>query len=148
MSGTYSQLYVQIVFSVKFRKPLISEAIRNRVERYICAIISNQNCKPVQIYCNPDHCHILIGLCPSKSLSSLVQEIKYNSSKWINANNLVEGKFSWQSGYGAFTYSRNDLPKVVTYIQNQPAHHKKISFIEEYKSMLRDFVISFEEEYI
>jgi REP element-mobilizing transposase RayT len=96
----------------------------------------------------PDHIHILIGMRPTQSLSSLMQDIKGDSSKWINENKLAAGKFSWQQGYGAFSYSKSQIPKVVNYINAQKNHQQKASFIEEYKKVLDDFGVSFDEKYI
>src|SRR5690606_31438286 len=110
----------------------VSEKHREQVEKYICGIISNKQSKPLALYCNPDHCHVLIGLHPSISVSEMTREIKSGSSKWINGNKLMRGKFFWQEGYGAFTYSRSQLDTVVQYIRNQPEHHRKKTFREEY----------------
>ena len=100
------------------------------------------------IYCNPDHCHILIGLHPSQSTSSLARDIKANSSKFINENKWVIGKFEWQEGYGAFTYSRSQLDVVVNYILNQRVHHLKKTFREEYLDFLQKFDIDYDEKYV
>ena len=141
MANTYTQLYIQIVFAVKGRQNLISEKNREAVEKYICGIISNKKCKPIAIYCNPDHVHILIGLHPAVSISDIVRDIKANSSKWINEQNWIKGKFSWQEGFGAFSYSKSQIDAVVKYILNQPKHHKKKTFKEEYLNFLNKFDI-------
>ena len=128
MANTYTQIYVQIVFAVKGRQNLISEKNREQLEKYICGIISNKKSKPIAIYCNPDHTHILIGLHPTISISEIARDIKTNSSKWINDKKWIVGKFRWQEGYGAFTYSKSQIDVVVKYILNQPIHHKKTSY--------------------
>ena len=148
MANTYTQILVQIVFAVQGREHLISEQHREQVEKYICGIIANKKSKALAIYCNPDHCHVLIGLDPTVSISEMAREIKANSSKWINENKWVMGKFSWQEGYGAFTYSRSQLDQVVKYIRNQPEHHRKNTFKEEYMNFLRKFDIDFNEMYL
>ena len=148
MANTYTQLYIQIVFAVKGRQNLISEKNREAVEKYICGIISNKKCKPIAIYCNPDHVHILIGLHPAVSISDIVRDIKANSSKWINEQNWIKGKFSWQEGFGAFSYSKSQIDAVVKYILNQPKHHKKKTFKEEYLNFLNKFDIDFDEKYL
>src|SRR5690554_129639 len=148
MANTYTQILVQIVFAVKGRQNLIAEKHREKIEKYICGIISNNRSKPLAIYCNPDHCHVLLGLHPSISISEISGDIKASSSKWINENRWIRGNFSWQEGYGAFTYSRSQLDVVVQYILNQPEHHRTKSFREEYLGFLQKFEIEFDEKYL
>lgn len=148
MANTYTQILVQIVFAVKGRQNLISEKHRESIEKYICGIVTNKKSKPLAIFCNPDHCHILIGLHPSVSISEMARDIKANSSKWMNENKWVMGKFVWQEGYGAFTYSRSQLNQVVQYIRNQPEHHRKKSFREEYMEFLEKFEIEYDDKYL
>ena len=148
MANTYTQILVQIVFAVKGRQNLIVPKMREPVEKYICGIISNKLSKPLAIYCNPDHCHVLIGLHPSISVSEMTRDIKASSSKWINENQWLKGKFSWQESYGAFTYSRSQLDNVVQYILNQPEHHRRKSFREEYLAFLQKFGIEYDEKYL
>lgn len=96
----------------------------------------------------PDHVHLLIGLRPSQSISDLMQDIKGSSSEWINNNKLVKGKFEWQAGYGAFSYSKSDLKNVIEYIKNQEEHHSKKTFREEYIEFLDKFEVAYDERYI
>jgi hypothetical protein len=96
----------------------------------------------------PDHIHMLIGLRPTQSLSDLLQDIKGSSSKWINEKRFTRGKFSWQEGFGAFSYSKSELLNVIHYINNQPVHHKKKTFIEEYLELLNDFEIDYDDRYV
>ena len=103
MANTYTQIYVQIIFAVQGRQNLITPPHRERLEKYMCGIISNKKSKPLSIYCNPDHTHILIGLHPSISISDIARDIKSNSSKWINENQWIKGKFNWQEGFGIAT---------------------------------------------
>lgn len=148
MANTYTQIYVQIIFSVQGRKNLIKEHNREKLEKYICGIVTNNKSKPLAIYCNPDHVHILIGLHPAISISDMAKFIKASSSKWINDNNWQENKFNWQEGFGAFTYSKSQIDRVVKYILNQPEHHKKATFKEEYISFLNAFEIQYNEKYL
>jgi len=148
MPNTYTQIYVQIVFAVQGRQNLISEKYREKLEKYICGIISNKKSKPLAIYCNPDHTHILIGLHPSISISDMARVVKTNSSKWINEERWIAGKFNWQEGFGAFTYSKSQIDAVVKYTLNQPRHHKKTSFKEEYINFLKKFEIDYNEKYL
>jgi len=148
MANTYTQLYVQIVFAVQGRENLINEKFRSELEKYICGIVKNNKSKPLAIYCNPDHTHILIGLHPTISVSEITGDIKASSSKWINENKFVLGKFNWQEGYGAFTYSKSQIDKVAKYILKQPEHHKKHSFKAEYLSILQKLEIEYDDKYI
>ena len=148
MPNTYTQIYVQIVFVVKRRQNLITETNRENLEKYICGIISNKKSKPLAIYCNPDHTHVLIGLHPSVSISDMSRDIKANSSKWINDNNWLKHEFHWQTGFGAFTYSKSQIDRVAKYILNQSEHHKKKSFKEEYINLLEKYGIEYDERYL
>lgn len=148
MANTYTQIYVQIVFAVKGRQNLITENLREKVEKYMCGIVSNKKSKPLAIYCNPDHTHILIGLHPSVSVSDMARDIKANSSKWINENKWILGKFSWQEGFGAFTYSKSQIDNVVKYILNQQERHRKRIFKEEYLDFLKKFNVDYNEKYL
>lgn len=148
MANTYTQIHLHIVFAVKFRASLIQQSWKDELYKYITGIIQNNKHKLLSINGMPDHIHILIGMRPSQSLSELMQDIKANSSKWINEKGFVKGKFEWQEGYGAFSYSKSQIDDVIKYINNQEVHHRKINFIEEYKLLLNKFEIEFEENYI
>ena len=148
MANTYTQIYVQIIYAVKGRQNLIIEKHRQEVEKYICGIIKKNQSKPLAIYCNPDHVHVLIGLHPSFSISNMARDIKGNSSKWINEQKIIKGQFNWQEGYGAFTYSKSQLDAVCQYIINQPEHHKKSTFKEEYLLFLKKHEIDYDERYV
>ena len=148
MANTYTQLYVQFVFSVKGRENLIKEKFRDELEKVMCGIITDHKCKTYAIYCNPDHTHIFVGLHPTISVSKIIEQVKSGSSNWLNEKKYIAGKFSWQDGYGAFTYSKSHIDKVVKYILNQPEHHKKQSFREEYLSFLDKFEIDYDPKYL
>jgi REP element-mobilizing transposase RayT len=148
MANTYTQLLIQVIFAVKGRQNLILEQNRIPIEKYICGIISNKNSKPLAIYCNPDHCHVLVGIDPNISVSKLTGEFKANSSRWINEQKMIPGKFEWQDGFGAFSYSKSQLDTVVKYILNQKERHRKITFQEEYLQLLEKFDIDFNEKYL
>jgi len=148
MANTYTQLYVQIIFSVQGRSNLIHEKHRDEIEKYICGIIRNNKSKALAIYCNPDHIHILIGFHPTMSVSDMARDIKSNSSQFINTKKWIMGKFYWQDGYGGFTYSKSQIDDVSKYILNQPEHHKKRSFREEYLDLLKKWDIEYDERYM
>jgi len=136
------------VFAVKNRQAQINEAIRVRTEKYITGIVQHFGHKMLAIYAMPDHAHLLIGFRPTQSLSDLMREIKSNSSEFINKENLTTAKFNWQEGYGAFSYSHSHLQNVIAYILNQPEHHRKKTFRDEYIEFLKKFEVPFEEKYL
>lgn len=148
MANTYSQLYIQIVFAVKGRQNLISNSWKDELFKYITGIITNEGQKLIAINSVSDHIHILVGLKPNKAISDLVRDIKANSSRFINEKKWVNGKFEWQTGFGAFTYSHSHLTNVIHYIQNQEEHHKKKTFKEEYIEFLKAFEVDYNSDYI
>jgi putative transposase len=148
MANTYTQLHIQLVFAVKYRDATIQNEWKERLYQYITAIIQTNKHKLLQINGMPDHVHILIGQRPDQALSSLVQNIKTETSKWIKDQKLCVENFAWQEGYGAFSYSKSHVPDVVRYIQNQEVHHKKQSFLDEYRQFLKAFEIDYNEQYI
>ena len=139
MEKTFTQLYVHVVFPVQYREPVIHHSWRGRLFQYITAIIQDHGHKMLAIGGVEDHIHLFFALRPSESLSNLIKEVKRDSSIWINKNRFVLGRFSWQEGYGAFSYSKSQIPAVCGYIGNQEKHHRKKTFVEEYDSILRKY---------
>ena len=148
MANTFSQIYVQTVFAVSNRMSLIKPGFKEDLYKYIAGIVRNQKQKLISINGMPDHLHILIGLRPSMALADLVREIKADSTNFINKNKLVHGRFSWQEGYGAFSYGHSQLDTIIRYIQNQEKHHQRRSFRAEYLTLLRKFDIAFDDKYV
>ncbi len=148
MANTYTQLYVHIIFAVKNKNNFIPEKHRKEIEKYMCGIISNNNCKTLAMYCNPDHIHILIGVSPNIAISELAKRIKANTSRWINDKKLLKGYFEWQKGYGAFTYSKSQVASVIDYILGQEEHHKNTTFKDEYIKILQNFEIEYKDKYL
>jgi len=148
MAGTYSQIYIQIVFAVKGRENLILKQWKNDLHKYIAGIIKGKDQKPIIVNGMPDHIHAFIGLRPSMAISDLVRDIKNNATNFINDNKLVRGKFSWQDGYGTFSYSHSQIKSVYNYILNQEKHHTKRTFKEEYLELLKKFEIEYNEKYL
>jgi REP element-mobilizing transposase RayT len=144
MANTFSQIYIQTVFAVGGRESLIKPAFKEELYKYIAGIIRNQKQKLIAINGVSDHVHILIGLRPAMALADLVQQIKVDSTHFINKRRFVHGRFHWQEGYGAFSYGHSQLDRVIRYIQNQEKHHDRHSFRSEYISLLRKFDIGFE----
>jgi REP element-mobilizing transposase RayT len=148
MPNTYTQLYIHCVFAVKYRASLIQTDWDERLRQYISATVQNHGHKLIVINNMPDHLHLFVGLNPNQSISDLMRNVKRESSEWINTNNLTPSKFLWQEGYGAFSHSKSQIDSVVKYIMNQQEHHKRISFLDEYKKMLVNFDVDFDERYI
>lgn len=148
MANTYSQIYIHIVFAVKGRQNLISVKWKDELNKYITGIVTNEGQKLIAINGMPDHMHILIGMKPTATLSNIVRDIKANSSKFINQKQWVAGKFEWQQGFGAFSYSHSQLNTVINYIQKQEKHHKVKTFKEEYLEFLQLYEINYKQEFI
>ncbi|MBS1488947.1 MAG: IS200/IS605 family transposase [Bacteroidetes bacterium] len=148
MAGTFSQIYIQVVFAVKYRDSLIHQEWEEELFKYITGIIKNKEQKLLAINGMPDHIHFFIGMKPSCCLSDLVREIKKSSNEFINERKFSKVKFQWQEGYGAFSYSHSALDNVITYINKQKEHHKKQSFKDEYKDFLNKFQIEHKDEYL
>ena len=148
MANTYSQIYIHIVFTVQGRQNLIIERNRVEIQKFISGIISARKQKLIAIYVMPDHVHLLVSINPSISVSDLVRDIKAGSSKFINENKWVRGKFNWQHGFGAFSYAKSQIDIVVKYILNQPNHHKKRTFKDEYIELLKKFEVNYKNDYL
>lgn len=145
MADTYTQLYIHIVFAVKYRDAAISEEWDERLRQYITGIVQYNRHKLIAINNMPDHMHLFVGLNPAQSISVLMQQVKGDSSEWINKEKLTKHRFRWQEGYGAFSYARSQVDTVVKYIQNQQIHHKKKNFLVEYREMLDSFGIRYDQ---
>lgn len=148
MGNTYTQIYIQAVFTVKNRECLISKKWGNELYKYFAGIIRNEGHKFLAGNGMPDHVHLFFNMKPAQSISNLLQEIKASSSKWINDRNFVQGRFSWQSGFGAFSYSKSQIDSVIKYINSQEKHHKLKSFKEEYLEILDAFEVKYDEKYL
>ena len=148
MAGTFSQIQVQVVFAVKRRENLLQKPWCDEVYKYMSGVVKAKNQKPIIVNGFSDHVHLLIGLRPSMALSDLVRDVKNNSSKFINDNKFIRGKFSWQEGYGAFSYSQSQIKRVYHYILNQEKHHGARPFKAEYTDFLRKFDVPFDPQYL
>jgi REP element-mobilizing transposase RayT len=146
--GTYTQLYIQLVFAVKNRHAALHKGIRERIFKYMSGIITELKHKSIIVNGVSDHVHIFIGENPSISISDTVHAIKRSTSLFINKNKLCMGRFEWQEGYGGFSYSRSQLDNVYNYILNQEQHHKNKSFKVEYMEFLKKFEIEYDKRYL
>ena len=148
MANTYNQIYLHLVFAVKYRDGVIDKSWRNELYQYIIGLINNRGHKVYAIGGMSDHIHILVSLSQKQSISELVQEVKRASTLWIKEKKYVRCQFAWQEGFGAFSYGKSQIESVASYIQNQEVHHAKHTFREEYISFLQLFGIEYDEKYI
>jgi putative transposase len=146
--GTYTQLYVQLVFAPKFHDAVLYKNIRKRVFEYISGIITEMKHKSIIVNGVSNHVHIFLGLNPSKSISDTVHDIKRSSTLFINKEKLCKGTFAWQEGYGGFSYGRSQIDELYQYILNQEQHHKKVTFRDEYLQFLKNFEIQYDERFL
>jgi putative transposase len=148
MPNTFTQIHIQFVFAVKYRRSVIDPSWNQELHKYITGMVQKKQHKMLQINTMPDHLHMLVGFRPDNNISQLVQVVKSESTKFINDSKFTSRNFAWQEGFGAFSYSKSHVSNVINYIQNQEQHHKKKTFLEEYVSFLKAFDIDYDERYI
>jgi REP element-mobilizing transposase RayT len=148
MPNTYTRIYIHLVFAVLGREALISPSFREELYKEMTGIATKLGHKLLQIGGMPDHVHVLIGMKPSQALSTLVEKVKSSSSLYVNKKRLLRGRFYWQEGFGGFSVSHSQLGRVIRYIQTQEEHHRKQSFVSEYRSLLRKYAIEYDERYL
>ncbi len=146
--STHTQLLFHIVFATKNREKTIVYEQKQQLYAYIWGVLKNNNCHLYRMNGVEDHIHILTHIHPSVSVSNLVKNIKVASSMWIKEQSLLPNFTSWQEGYGAFSCSYKDKDRLIDYIKNQEQHHKKFSFEDEYKALLEEYGIKFDEKYL
>jgi putative transposase len=148
MANTYTQISIHAIFVVKHRENFITKEWRDRLHSYVSGVLKNEDATSLAVGGWLDHVHVFFAMPPTKNISDIMRVVKANSSKWINENGLVKGKFQWQEGYASFSYSRSQRDTVINYIMQQEEHHKKKSFKEEYLDMLKNFEVDFDEKYL
>jgi putative transposase len=148
MANTYTQIYLQFVFAVQNRISLIQSEWKHDLYKYITGIVQTNRHKLIAINGVANHIHIFVGYKPHQPIPDLLQDIKGDSSKWINGKGYVHGRFNWQEGYGAFSYSHSQISSIAEYVENQEIHHRKRTFRQEYTELLKQFDISFDDRYI
>jgi len=148
MANTFSQIYLQFVFAVKGRQSLIVKKNKEELHKYITGLAQKRKAKMLAVNCMPDHTHLFVGFKPTILIADFLKEIKVESNEFINNKKWINGKFSWQDGYGVFSYSHSHIDRVIKYVLNQEAHHKKKTFRQEYHELLKKFAIPFEEKYL
>jgi len=148
MANTYTQINIHAIFSIKGRENIITQNFREDLFKYISGILNQNKQYSLAVNGYKDHVHLFFELHPTKALADIIRIVKTNSSKWINENRFVKGKFAWQEGYGAFSHSRSQRDDVIKYIMNQEKHHGKRTFREEYLDLLEKFKIDFDDHYV
>jgi len=148
MANTYTRVYIHIIFAAYGRAGLISSTWNERLHKYITGIIQNHGHKLIAINSVPDHIHFFVGMKPDEAISDLVRDTKRDSTNFVNDEIRPRGKFGWQQGFGAFSYSHSQIDAVVQYILHQEEHHRKKSFREEYEAMLKEFEVEYKQEYL
>ncbi len=148
MSGTFSKIYIHVVFAVKNRHALIQTSWEEQLYKYITGIVQNKGQKMLAINGTSNHIHFLIGMKPSCCLSDLVREIKKSTNNFIKENKYTNYHFAWQEGFGSFSYEQSQISFLSEYILNQKEHHKNNTFREEYIKILKVFEVEYDEEYL
>ena len=148
MANTYTQIYIHVVFAVKNRDALISQIWKERLHKYITGIVQNKGHKLIAINTMSNHAHIFIGMKPEIALSDLIRDVKRDSTNFINSEIKPYGKFGWQEGFGAFSYSHSQIDSVVHYIKNQEEHHRHHTFSEEYGALLKEFAVEYNIRFV
>lgn len=148
MANTFSQIYLQFVFAVKGRQSLIPREHKEELHKYITGLVQNRKAKMLAVHCMPDHAHIFVGYKPSVLISDFIKEIKVESNEFINSKKWIRGRFTWQEGYGVFSYSHSHIDRVARYVMNQEAHHRKQTFRDEYHELLDKFQVAYDEKYL
>ena len=148
MANTYTQIYIQVIFSPANREALILNTWEEELYKYITGIIQGEGHKIIAINGVKDHIHIFIGMKPHQSLSDLVRLTKTHSTNWINERKLVKGKFAWQNGFGGFSYGHSQIDDVAKYVMNQKIHHQQKTFKEEYLLFLKKFDVEYKDKYL
>lgn len=148
MANTYTQIYIHSVFAVYKRNCLIDPSWKDELFKYMTGIIQNYGHKMLAINGMTEHIHFLAGLNPDQSISKMIQDVKANSSRWINQRGFLRNKFKWQEGYGAFSYGQSQMNHIIGYIKNQEEHHRKRTFQNEYLDFLKKFRVEYDEKYL
>jgi putative transposase len=146
--STYHGILLHVIFATKFRKPYLADEWREDLFAYIGGTVKDHEASLLKAGGIKDHVHLLLKVHPKYAISSTIQLLKANSSKWINDNRRLHGKFEWQVGYGAFSVSESMVKAVKKYIENQSMHHEKLTFEEEYLFILEKHGIAYDPRYV
>ena len=146
--STYTQILYQIVFGTKNNEPTMIECGQESLYKYIWGILKNKKCHLYRIGGVEDHIHIVTHVHPTVAVAYLIKDIKIASSDYIKTENIFPNFNGWQDGYGAFTYSISAKDNLIEYVKNQKEHHQRVSFRDEYISLLNEHGIEFKEKYL
>jgi len=146
--GSYTKIYIQAVYAVKYRKALIAKEWRSELMGVLGNLINETGCKTIIVNGVADHVHCFFSLKSTLTVAEVMRKTKSKSSKWINDQGLCEERFAWQGGYGAFSYSSSAVENVYNYVKNQEQHHQRQAFLKEYKTLLKKYDIPYEDKYI
>jgi len=148
MPQSLSRILVHLTFSTKHRAPALTPEIRAELYPYLAAVLRDDECPSLQVGGVEDHVHVLFGLSRTRTIAQVVEAVKTSSSKWIKTKGREFSEFHWQAGYGAFSIGQSNVGAVIRYIQNQEKHHRKVTFQEEFRELLRRYQIDFDERYV
>jgi putative transposase len=144
MASTYTQIYIQAIFAVRYKSTLLQPQWDRQLRENITTNLQGFRHKMIAINNLPDHLHLFFSMHPNQSLSNLMQHLKADSSKWLNQQKIMECKFQWQDGYAAFSHTHSQVDAIIEYINNQQEYHKKVGFLQEYEKMLRNFNVAYD----
>jgi putative transposase len=146
--NSYRQILYHIVFCTHYRSKTLPVEHHEELYSYICGVARNRNSVPYRINGTENHIHILSDIHPTVSLADFVKEIKTASNFWMKSSGNFPGFHAWSAGYAALTYGFRDKDMIVNYIKRQKEHHKKVTFEEEYRALLTEHGIEWDEKYI
>jgi putative transposase len=148
MAQSLSSLLVHLVFSTKYREPLIEPEVEPNLHAYMAVVFHECKCPSLLVGGMPDHIHALFSLHRTWAVADVVEEVKKRSSKWMKTNGSEYGHFQWQGGYGAFSVSQSVVQEVKHYIANQKQHHRTMTFQDEFRALLKKYEVEYDERYV
>jgi len=148
VARSLARLHIHLVFSTKHREPVLGDDVRDSLHRYMAAVLAELGCPATLINSVEDHVHILFELARTVTVSAAAEAVKKSSSRWLKAQGTAYAHFAWQGGYGAFAVSAGDVPSVCAYIADQRRHHRRSSFQEEYRLVLDNHGVAYDERYL
>jgi putative transposase len=149
MPQSFAKVWIHLIFSTKNRYPFLTDKqLRLEAHAYLATVLRNHDCETLIVGGVEDHVHALFALSRNHSIADIVKEIKIASSKSIKEKSPAVKKFSWQSGYGAFSVSQSHLDQVIRYIERQEVHHKRVTFQDEFRAFLKKYNVEYDERYV
>ena len=148
MPQSLSRILIHLVFSTKYRRPVLTPALRSELHPYLVGVLNNTDCPSLQVGGVEDHVHLFFGLSRTRTIADVVETVKTSSSKWIKTKGKKFSDFHWQKGYGAFSVGHSKPETVIAYIRNQEEHHRKATFRDEYRRLLERYQVEYDEQYV